>query len=233
MVKAVSYLRVSGVSQIDAGGFPRQRETCAQYAKANGLRIVEEFRDEAVSGTTEGSYREGFAAMIERIAGNGVRVVLVESADRLARDLIVSETLIAQLSALGMRVIEARSGLDLTDATDPSRVLIRQVLGAVAQYAKSEIVGKLAKARARIRRERGRCEGRMPFGTREGEAETLAAMMELHRKRLSLREIAALLDADGKPTRSGRPWSAEAVRLIIGREKARATSVRPKRGTKG
>ena len=94
MTKAVTYLRVSGASQIDGDGFPRQRDVCNAYAKANGVNIVDEFRDEAVSGTTDADAREGFAAMVERIAGNGVRVVLVERADRLARDLIVSETLL-------------------------------------------------------------------------------------------------------------------------------------------
>ena len=166
-MKAVTYLRVSGSSQIDGDGFPRQREACAKYAKAHGIRIVEEFRDEAVSGTTEGACREGFAAMVERIAGNGVRIVLVERADRLARDLLVSETLIAQLAKLGMRVIEAASGLDLTDSSDPSRILMRQMAGMVAEYNKRELVGKLAKARKRIRE----AEGTAPAATEEGPKE--------------------------------------------------------------
>jgi hypothetical protein len=40
--KAFSYLRVSGKSQINGDGFPRQAETIARYAKA-----VQEFRDKA------------------------------------------------------------------------------------------------------------------------------------------------------------------------------------------
>ena len=78
-----------------------------------------------------------------------------------------------------MRVVEACSGVELTDTSDPSRILIRQVLGAVAEYNKREIVGKLAKARARIRGAEGRCEGRKPFGTREGEAATIARIVKL------------------------------------------------------
>jgi DNA invertase Pin-like site-specific DNA recombinase len=218
MVKAVTYLRVSGASQIEGDGFPRQRDVCATYAKAARVRIVDEFRDEACSGCTDADAREGFAAMVERIAGNGVRLVLVERSDRLARDLIVSETLLATLRNLGMRVVEACSGVELTDTSDPSRILIRQVLGAVAEYNKREIVGKLAKARARIRGAEGRCEGRKPFGTREGEAATIARIVKLRGK--PLRAIAAQLDAEGRATRSGRPWSAEAVRLILARQKA-------------
>jgi DNA invertase Pin-like site-specific DNA recombinase len=216
-MKAVTYLRVSGTSQIDGDGFPRQRETCAAYAKASRIRIVEEFRDEACSGCTDADAREVFAAMVERIAGNGVKVVLDERSYRLARDLIVSETLLATLRNLGMRVIEACSGVDLTDTSDPSRILIRQVLGAVAEFNKREIVGKLAKARARIRGAEGRCEGRKPFGARDGEAATITRIAELRGN--SLRSIAAQLDAEGRATRSGKPWSAEAVRLILARQK--------------
>lgn len=226
-MKAVTYLRVSGSSQIDGDGFPRQREACAKHAKAHGIRIVEEFRDEAVSGTTEGACREGFAAMVERIAGNGVRIVLVERADRLARDLLVSETLIAQLAKLGMRVIEAASGIDLTDSSDPSRILMRQMAGMVAEYNKRELVGKLAKARKRRREAEGRCEGRKPFGTRDGEAETVKRIRELRRE--SLRQIAARLDEENRPTRSGKPWSAEAVRGILIRIDAEAKAAKPKR----
>ena len=226
-IKAVTYLRVSGASQIEGDGFPRQREACNAYANANGMTIVDEFRDEAVSGTTDADAREGFAAMVERIAGNGVRVVLVERADRLARDLIVSETLLGTLSRLGMRVVEAASGIELSDSSDPSRILIRQVLGSVAEFNKRELVGKLAKARARIRKAAGRCEGRKPFGARDGEAETVKRIRELRRE--SLRQIAARLDEEGRATRSGKPWSAEAVRGILTRVDAEAKAAKPKR----
>ena len=35
--------------------------------------------------------RPGFAAALEKIAGNGVRTIIVETANRFARDLIVQE----------------------------------------------------------------------------------------------------------------------------------------------
>ena len=229
MTKAVTYLRVSGASQIDGDGFPRQRDVCNAYAKANGVNIVDEFRDEAVSGTTDADAREGFAAMVERIAGNGVRVVLVERADRLARDLIVSETLLGTLSRLGMRVVEAASGIELTDSSDPSRILIRQVLGAVAEFNKRELVGKLAKARARQRKAIGRCEGRKPFGARDGERETVQRIRELRKE--SLRNIAAQLDSEGRASRSGKPWSAEAVRGILTRIDAETKAAKRKSKT--
>ena len=97
---------------------------------------------------------------------NGVRVVLVERADRLARDLIVGELILNQLRELGVKVIAADSGTELTAGDeDPTRTLIRQVLGAVAQFEKAVIVSKLKAARVRKRRAEGRCEGRKPRDT--------------------------------------------------------------------
>ena len=59
--------------------------------------IVDSYYDEAVSGADHVAARPGFAAMMERIAGNGVRTIIVETANRFARDLIVQETGYAML----------------------------------------------------------------------------------------------------------------------------------------
>src|SRR5438876_4035492 len=91
MIEALAYLRVSGKGQIDGDGFPRQREAIARYAKAHGVAVVDEYRDEGVSGTKDLDGREGLGDLMARLRANGIRLVLVERADRLARDLMVSE----------------------------------------------------------------------------------------------------------------------------------------------
>jgi DNA invertase Pin-like site-specific DNA recombinase len=64
-------------------------------------------------------------------------------------------------------------------ASDPTRVLMRQLMGAVAQYDKSQIVAKLRGARMRKRAQEGRCEGRKPYGFYAGESEVIARMAVL------------------------------------------------------
>ena len=161
--RAVSYLRVSGKGQADGDGFPRQRDAIGKYAKAHRISIVDEYRDEGVSGTAVD--RPGLSAMLARILTNGVTLVLVERADRLGRDLIVSEMLLDEFGKHGVRVVAVDAGTDLTAGDDyPTRKLIRQVLGAVAGFEKSVLVSKLKAARDRTRRTTGRCEGRKPFG---------------------------------------------------------------------
>lgn len=221
---AVSYLRVSSKGQIAGDGLPRQRAAVQSYAKAHGLDLVAEFADEGVSGSTEGPARPGLAALLDRVESNGVRVVLVERADRLARDLMVSEWILCELAKADVEVICAADGTVLTDVAtdDPTRRLIRQVLGAVAEFDKACIVLKLAAARARTRAATGRCEGRKPYGARSGERATIALIRKLRRKprgrgkrAMSYAAVAAELNARSIPTRTeGAQWHAETVRLI-------------------
>jgi len=216
-IQAVTYLRVSSVGQVDGDGLIRQREAVADYAKRHGIAIVDEFRDEGVSGATDHADREGFSSLLARIAGNCVRMVLVERADRVARDLLVQETMLLALRRMGVQVIDVSSGSDLNDETDPSRVLIRQVLGAVAQWDKGCLVAKLRKARARVRAAKGRCEGRKPFGMHAGEQAALARIQAMAADRVSLRRIAEAMNAEGHRTRQGKPWSFGTVARIVRR----------------
>src|SRR5687768_2197610 len=114
-IPAVTYLRVSGKAQAgaDRDGFPRQTEAVQKFARANGYAGVDEFRDEGVSGTRELESQAALAALLARIASNGVRVVIVERADRLARDLMIGEVILRELNKLGARVLTA-DGQDLT-----------------------------------------------------------------------------------------------------------------------
>src|SRR5262245_30728619 len=201
---ALGYVRVSGKGQVDGDGLRRQRDAIHRFATANGFTVVEEFCDPGISGTTDLAARPGLAALLDRVESNGVKVVLIERADRLARDLMVNEVIVDQLSRAGARVLTA-DGADLSSADDdPTRTLIRQVLAAVAQFEKSVIVLKLRAARDRKRRREGRCEGRKPFGTRTGEAAALERIRALRRKpkgrtRLSIAAIASALNEERIP----------------------------------
>ena len=224
-MKAFSYLRVSGKGQVLGDGFPRQREAIEKYAKANVIAIEEEFRDEGISGTTELADRDGLARLIERIASNGVRTVLVERSDRIARDLLVGEVILGQFRDLGVTVIEAASGNVLTsDDGDATKVLIRQILGAVAQFDKSVVVSKLRAARDRQRRNHGRCEGRKPYGDRPGEQDVFDRIIALRKsrkgqRRLSFRKISETLNTEGVLARSGKPWNGTTIRNMVTRRK--------------
>ena len=191
------------------------RHAILGFAKRSGSAIVEEFYDAAVSGAET---RAGFASLLDRIEGNGVRTVIVEDASRFARELMAQELGITLLISRGVRLLTA-SGDDLTASDDPTRKMMRQIAGAFAEYEKARLVSKLRHARERIRQERGKCEGRKPHG--ELRPETVALAKRLHRaspktgKRLSLRKISAKLAESGQ---RGQPFNPKSLRAMLDAE---------------
>src|ERR1700752_5266244 len=85
--KAFAYYRTSSATKIgnDKDSRARQESAVLSYASANNIEIVEAFYDAAVKGADAIDARPGFAQMLEAIAGNGVRLILVENASRFAR----------------------------------------------------------------------------------------------------------------------------------------------------
>ena len=218
---AVTYVRVSSKGQVEGDGPERQRQAIARYAKSAGISVMEEFSDLGVSGTTELADRPGLAALLDRLESNGVRTVIIERADRLARDLMVQEVIVGQFSKIGARILTA-DGVDLTSSDDPTRRLIRQVLGAVAEFEKNVIVLKLRAARERKRARGERVEGVKPYGHLPAERAVIDRMRQLRRKppkgrRLSVATIAAQLNAEGHRNRAGREWSAQMVHHVVSR----------------
>ena len=149
-IAAVAYLRTSSAANVgaDKDSDKRQRATIEAFAKANGYHLEGEFYDAAVSGSDPVGERPGFKAMLDRIAGNGVRVILVESPDRFARDLAVQLAGHDYLRSLGVELVPASAPDFFTEDT-PTAVLVRQVLGAIAQFEKASLVAKLRAARER------------------------------------------------------------------------------------
>jgi hypothetical protein len=127
--------------------------------------------------------------MLQRLAANGAKTIIVESPDRFARDLAVQLAGHDMLKELGIAIIPASSPNFFTEDT-PTAVLVRQVLGAIAQFEKASTVAKLAAARKRKREREGRCEGRKPLSVTRPEIVALARKLRRRRPKggqLSLR----------------------------------------------
>ncbi len=213
MVKAFAYLRVSGKGQVKGDGFPRQRAAIQAYAKTHDLKIVQWFEERGVGGAKESMDRPAFAEMMTALHSNGVRTVIIERLDRLARDLMVQETAIANLNKHGFTLLSVEEP-DL-HATDPSRKFMRQIMGGLAEYDKSQIVLKLRGARMRKRAQTGRCEGRKSFGHREGEQAVIDRMQALRASGMAFDKIAAQLNAEGLKPRAGSHWHGFVVNRIL------------------
>ena len=185
MQKAFVYLRVSGQGQAreDKDGLVRQEAVCRQWAKANGYEIAGIYREQGVSGTLED--RPALARLMVDLGlnGRGIKTILIEKIDRLARDLMVQEAIVRDFQRQGFEIISALEGPDLC-SNDPSRKLIRQVFGAIAEYDKTMLVLKLRAARERAKAKTGRCEGRLPYGSTPEEKHIIERIRAMRRTRI-------------------------------------------------
>jgi DNA invertase Pin-like site-specific DNA recombinase len=215
--KAVAYYRTSSASNVgeDRDSLARQKAAVEAYASRAGVEIVGEEYDASVSGADPLDARKGFTALLERIAGNGARTILVETANRFARDLIVQETGWRRLRDQGIELIAVDSPGAFLDDT-PTAAFIRQVLGAVAELDKAMTVAKLKAARDRKKARTGKCEGRKGIAELKPEAVALArSLRKAGRRKRTLREIAGLLAEADHVAASGKPYSPSVIAAML------------------
>jgi DNA invertase Pin-like site-specific DNA recombinase len=214
-MKAVGYMRTSSATNVgeDKDSERRQRAAIEAYARSAGYTIDEMdfFYDPAVRGDDRLESRPGFAAMLERLAGSDVKVVIVEDASRFARDLIIQLTGHDHLKKLGITLIAANAPNHFIEDT-PTAILIRQVLGAIAQFEKACLVAKLRSARDRKKSKDGKCEGRKSHEEINPEMVARAKALKAGR---SLREVAALLAEDGYLSSAGKPFTAMVISRMV------------------
>lgn len=225
-MRVFSYLRVSSKGQVGGEGPDRQRDTIKAWAGSGNRTLVGEFFEAGVSGTVEGMDRPEFAAMVEAIAcrrinGETIDGIVVERMDRVARDLMCQEVLLKHCRENKIKVFSADRGDAVDQASDdgdPSRILIRQIFGALAQWEKSQIVLKLKKAREAVAAKTGKpCGGGVKYGSSPAEKVVLKTLQVFvtpdsdH----TLQQVADLLNREGFLTRKGHRWNQQSAQKIL------------------
>lgn len=227
----VGYVRVSTATQAEDGlGLDVQKAAIRTWSKANGHRLTSTLSDEGISGTKELEDRPGLADALDMIRRGKVQGIVVPRLDRLARDLIVQETILAEIRRIGGEVFStspAEASYLSDDPDDPSRKLIRQVLGAVSEYERSMVSLRLRNGRRRKAQLGGYASGAPAFGfeARDGdliksrsEQSTIERITELHESGASLRVICTVLESEGHRTKRGAArWQPMTVKRVLDR----------------
>jgi DNA invertase Pin-like site-specific DNA recombinase len=215
MKTAVAYYRTSSATNVgaDKDSLKRQQDAVGACAAAHSLQIVHEYYDAAVSGADPVDTRPGFTDMLAYMLGNGARTIIVENASRFAHDLIVQETGYQALKAKGIELIAADSPDSFVSDT-PTAVLIRQILGAVAQFDKATLLHKLRGARDR----KSAALGRRIEGNPNWKPVPLAAVEIARAARsrgLTLRAVSAELASAGFLGPSGKHYGPESIKRML------------------
>jgi DNA invertase Pin-like site-specific DNA recombinase len=222
--KAIGYTRVSTQEQVHGFGLDVQRQAVRDYCKAHSLTLVAIHSDEGLSGSNGLDTRQGLATALAAIERHEASVLVVYRLDRLARDLVLQETTITRLRAAGASVLSVTEP-DI-DSDDGTRVLVRQILGAVGQYERALIRGRMMAGKAQKVAHGGYGGGRPAFGYRAQDGELVPDVVEqqavtlakqLHAEGLSLRAIGACLAAAGHWPKAGERWAPTQVNRLVHR----------------
>lgn len=228
MKKVIGYIRVSTQEQASNGfGLDAQKQRVIDYARKNKLGNVVFYEERGVSGAVED--RPVLAELRTAIEAGEIGTVIIVRLDRLARDLILQETILGDWEKLGANVLS----IDEPDllSNDPSRKLLRQMKGAFNEYEKAMIKLRLLGGRLSKARQGGFTGGQRPLGYAKTigfngrakpdlikdpqEVETVELIFRLKRKRISLHQIAEELNRRGVATKRGGKWYAGTVRYIL------------------
>jgi DNA invertase Pin-like site-specific DNA recombinase len=221
-VRALGYLRVSTEEQVQGNGLAVQEQAIRRYCKANGLRLVDLCSDEGISGSNGLEKRVGLATALARLESGEADCLVVYRLDRLARDYVLQELLVNRLRGAGTPLRSATEDIE-TDTDDPTKVLIRQILGSIGQYERALIRGRMLAGKA-IKQARGGYVGGQPgYGSRADnaelvddprEAEVVQMVMDMREAGASYREIAGALTAAGLKPRRAASWHPMVIRSI-------------------
>ena len=137
------YVRVSTEDQVqNGGGLDVQKDEIRRLCEREGLALSRIYEDPGVSGST--LERPALQEMLRDAAAGAFDTVVVQKLDRLSRDLMgqlwIEKELLKHRVAL-MSVAEPMRG------NDPAATLMRQIIGAFAEFERSRITERMVAGR--------------------------------------------------------------------------------------
>lgn len=220
--RVVGYVRVSTLEQKKHGsGIDIQIRDVTLYAERHGLFVEEFYRDEAESGVKE--KRKALSALVTDCRKGAVGTVILPSLDRLSREVRIAENLFHEFKLLGVSVLIADMPHYRGERKD---ILIRQILEAIAEENRRDIIDRLRKGREERTRRGFLAGGTVPYGYARHqkravidprEAAVIRTIYSLAKTGNSGQVIADHLTLSGFRRRNGTPWTQRQVARILSR----------------
>ena len=221
--RAVAYVRVSTEEQVDGHSLQAQRREIERYASQHSLTLVRIYSDEGVSAHTDRiEKRPQLCALLGDAGRDAFDVVLVHTLDRWARNIRVQSEAFERLGRAGVGFVSLTENFDFTTAS--GRMMLT-VMGGVSEFFSDQLGVHVLKAQ-RQRAEAGLPVGPVPFGYVTGppgeppnvdsaEAEAVRGAFASRAAGLSNGAIAAGLNGCGFRTRTGRLFTAHALKDLF------------------
>ena len=225
--RTVAYLRVSTDKQAEHGvSLDAQRAKVEAYASLYDLDLVAVEVDAGASAKSL-DHRPALDRALALLAAAEADALLVVKLDRLTRSVRDLGELVERFQRGGWALLSVGEQVDTRTAGGR---LVLNVLASVAQWER-EAIGERTRAALAHKRANGeKTGGAAPYGYRlaedgihlepePSEQEALALILALRADGLSLRAVAARLNADAVPARGSR-WHPTTVAVLVKREAA-------------
>jgi site-specific DNA recombinase len=218
-MNAATYARYSSDLQSETS-IEAQQRLCRSKCDALGLTIVAEHSDLATSGAVPVDKRPGGRALLADALAGRFSVLVVESLDRLSRDLGDADRVVKRLVHRGVRIIGVSDG---TDTQAKGNKVVRIARGLVNELYLDDLRDKVHRTLA-AKAARGRHVAGLSYGYRSEQAgddrrlvivpEQAAIVREVYRRfgdGESAQRIAADLNRRRVPGPRGHTWSTSAL----------------------
>lgn len=227
-LQAVAYLRVSTQEQAQEGvSLATQEERIRAYCAMARLDLVEIFREEGVSAGKQLRLRPVGRQLVETLTSRRATHLVALKLDRLFRDAVDCLTATREWDDLGVTLhLVDLGGQCLHTGSAMGRMFLTMAAG-FAELERNLIAERTAQAMAHLKAE-GRHLGAPPLGfemvdgelvPKSEEGATVARIIELRKRALTLAEIADTLEQEGHATKRGGKWAPSSVHKILSRAK--------------
>ena len=221
-MSAIIYCRFSPRPNADeCESNDKQRERCLAYCSKIGKSMTAQYyEDRAVSGSK--LLRPGLSAAIAELRLGDV--LIVDSSDRLARDILVYLTIVGQITEKGSR-IEFADGTPSPSDASPEEECFSNIMAVIAHYQRRGFARR-TKNGLKKKKDRGEWLGKAPIGWRynketkkleedECEQGAISDILAWHGTgQYTSERLAAAIDANFGNLR-GKPWSARTIRKLL------------------
>lgn len=221
-MQAVIYARYSSERQTEQSIEGQLRE-CYEFAKAEGITIIGEYIDRAISGTTD--HRPDFQRMIADSKSGDFSAVIVYKLDRFARNRYDSAIYKAKLKANGVKVLSAKERI--TDS--PEGIILEGLLEAMNEYYSADLSQKIKRGMRENVLKGKTTGGNVALGYRIGadkrlEIDETGAALVRHifaeyDSGKTFAEISNTLNAAGHLTSRGKPFKGSTLSRILANRK--------------
>jgi site-specific DNA recombinase len=223
-MRAIGYVRVSTDGQVaDGVSLEAQQARIRSWCEANGYALVGIHVDAGMSGCRSDN-RPGLQdALIS--ACRYKAALIVYSLSRLARSTKDAIVISERLAKNGADLVSLSERIDTTTAAGK---MVFRMLAVLAEFERDRIAERTKGALSHMRNEGTRISGKIPYGfdlaadgenlvPNSKENHGLQLIQRLRKKGLGRRRIVAELTRLEIATKTGVPWSPQAVANILRR----------------